>query len=87
MKRVAALVGAAAVKRATPEFVFEATGQRVGGVAPVGHVQPIPTVIDVSLGEHEVIWAGAGDDYSMFPTSLAELVKLTGALEGDVQSG
>ncbi len=86
LTRVANLVGAAKVRRATPEQVFAATGQRIGGVAPVGHMFPIPTVVDVCLAEHDVIWAGAGDDYSMFPTSEPELVKLTGGVSGEVGS-
>src|SRR5438552_18248152 len=39
--KVAALVGAAKVKRADPDFVRQATGQTIGGVAPVGHPQPL----------------------------------------------
>ena len=35
--KVAALVGAQKVRRASPEFVRAATGQAIGGVAPVGH--------------------------------------------------
>src|SRR4029453_17528683 len=42
--KVAALIGAQRVRRATPEFVFAATGQEVGGVAPVGHPAPLRTV-------------------------------------------
>ena len=35
--KVAQLVGAQKVRRASPDFVREATGQAIGGVAPVGH--------------------------------------------------
>src|ERR1700680_2181686 len=38
--QVAALLGVAAVTRADPEFVRAATGQVIGGGAPVGHPQP-----------------------------------------------
>ncbi|HZB48538.1 MAG TPA: YbaK/EbsC family protein, partial [Mycobacteriales bacterium] len=41
--RVAALVGVGALRRASPEFVREATGQPIGGVAPVGHPAPLRT--------------------------------------------
>src|SRR5215475_11704033 len=44
--RVAALVGVAKVKRADPDFVREATGQVIGGVAPVGHPAPLRTLVD-----------------------------------------
>ncbi len=44
----------------------------------MGHPRPLRTVIDVTLAEHDVVWAGAGDDYAMFSTSFDELVALTG---------
>src|SRR5581483_9321234 len=35
--KVAGLLGVSKVKRADPDFVRQATGQTIGGVAPVGH--------------------------------------------------
>ena len=58
--KVTALVGARKVRRATPEFVLEATGQEVGGVAPVGHPAPLRTVVDVDLAAHPLLWAAVG---------------------------
>ncbi|MEQ7125943.1 YbaK/EbsC family protein [Actinopolymorpha sp. B11F2] len=72
------------ISRATPEFVLAATGQRVGGVAPVGHPAPIRTLVDVWLGKYDVVWAGAGDHLSMFPTSFDELLRLTGGQATEV---
>lgn len=66
------------VKRADPETVERATGQRVGGVAPVGHPAPLTCLVDVALAAHPTVWAGAGDEFSMFPTTAAELIDLTG---------
>ena len=76
--KVAALVGAARVRRATPEFVLAATGQEVGGVAPVGHPAPLRTVVDVDLAAYRVIWAGGGDHRTMFAATYAQLLELTG---------
>src|SRR5206468_2733052 len=75
--KVAGLVGAARVKRADPEFVREATGQVIGGVAPVGHPRPLRTLVDRSLGSYDVIWAAAGHAHMVFPTSFAELLRIT----------
>src|SRR6202021_3224040 len=47
--KVAALLGVAAVKRADPEFVRAATGQVIGGAAPLGHPQPLRTLVDREL--------------------------------------
>src|SRR5213076_667636 len=51
--RVAALVGAAAVKRADPDFVRRSTGQPIGGVAPVGHPEPQRTLVDHHLDGYD----------------------------------
>lgn len=82
--RVAALVGAGAVKRADPDFVRAATGQVIGGVAPVGHPQPLRTLVDRWLDSHDVVWAAGGHVQTVFPTSFAELVRITGGTPADV---
>ncbi|WP_141862449.1 YbaK/EbsC family protein [Kribbella jejuensis] len=75
--KVAAELGIGKLKRATPEFVKEHTGQAIGGVAPVGHPGPVPTYVDRALEQYPVIWAAAGIPHSVFPTSYAELLTLT----------
>jgi prolyl-tRNA editing enzyme YbaK/EbsC (Cys-tRNA(Pro) deacylase) len=76
--KVAALVGARAVRRATPQFVLEATGQEVGGVAPVGHPAPLRTVVDADLAAFPLLWAGGGDHWTMFAATYDELLRVTG---------
>jgi prolyl-tRNA editing enzyme YbaK/EbsC (Cys-tRNA(Pro) deacylase) len=82
--RVAALAGASSVRRADPEFVRAATGQVIGGVAPVGHPQPLRTLVDVWLAKYDVVWAAAGHAHTVFPTSFTELIKMTGGTPADV---
>lgn len=74
---VAGHLGVPRLRRASPEFVLEHTGQEVGGVAPVGHPRPLRAVVDTDLAAHDVLWAGAGDRMTVFPTTFAELVELT----------
>jgi prolyl-tRNA editing enzyme YbaK/EbsC (Cys-tRNA(Pro) deacylase) len=83
--KVAAQLGAGKIRRASPEFVLAHTGQEVGGVAPLGHPEKIRTLLDESLADHPVLWAGAGDHYSMFSISYAELQRITGAQEMPVR--
>jgi prolyl-tRNA editing enzyme YbaK/EbsC (Cys-tRNA(Pro) deacylase) len=82
--RVAALVGVAELRRASPEFVRAATGQPIGGVAPVGHPAPLRTLVDVDLAAHDTVWAAAGIPHTVFPTSYAELVRITGGTPAEV---
>ncbi|RFU38645.1 YbaK/EbsC family protein [Actinomadura logoneensis] len=82
--RVAALVGAQKVRRATPEFVREHTGQPIGGVAPAGHPAPIRTLVDVWLDKYDRVWAAGGHPHTVFPTSYAELLRITGGDPAEV---
>jgi prolyl-tRNA editing enzyme YbaK/EbsC (Cys-tRNA(Pro) deacylase) len=82
--KVAAELGVQAVGRADPEFVYMATGQRIGGVAPVGHPQPVRTLVDTALAEYDVVWAAAGHAHTVFPTTFDELVRITGGMPADV---
>jgi prolyl-tRNA editing enzyme YbaK/EbsC (Cys-tRNA(Pro) deacylase) len=75
----------AKVGRADPEFVRRHTGQPIGGVAPVGHPQPIRTFIDRWLARHDRIWAAAGHPHSVFPTTFDELMAATNGTAIDVQ--
>ena len=66
--------------RADADFVKTASGFSIGGVSPVGWVnQPEITLIDQALNEYEVAWAAAGHPHSVYPTSFAELQRVTGA--------
>ncbi len=82
--KVAALLGVAALTRATPDFVREHTGQPIGGVAPLGHPKPLRTLVDTALAEYDEIWAAGGIPHAVFPTTYPELVRLTAGLPAEV---
>ena len=81
---VASLVGASSVRRATPDFVREHTGQAIGGVAPVGHPAPIRTLVDRWLQKYDEVWAAGGLAHTVFPTTYDELLRLTGGTSAEV---
>lgn len=66
------------ITRADADAVRAATGQPIGGVAPVGHPAPLRTVVDVALREFDEVWAAAGHPHAVFPTTFDELVRVTG---------
>ena len=82
--KVAALIGASVVHRADARSVWTWTGQAIGGVGPVGHPAPIRTLVDTWLDSCDVIWAAAGHPHTVFPTSYAELIRITGGVPADV---
>jgi prolyl-tRNA editing enzyme YbaK/EbsC (Cys-tRNA(Pro) deacylase) len=83
-EHVAALLGIGALRRATPEFVRAATGQPIGGVAPVGHPAPLRTLVDVLLAEHDVVWAAGGVPHTVFATTYEQLLRITGGTPAEV---
>ena len=62
------------------------TAQAIGGVGPVGHPAPIPTLVDTWLERYDVVWAAAGHPHTVFPTSFAELVRITSGTPAGVGS-
>src|SRR3954454_2421431 len=82
--KVAATLGATALRRAGPDFVRAHTGQVIGGVSPIGHPAPVPTYIDPWLRRYHVVWAAAGHPAAVFSSTYDELVAMTGATETDV---
>ena len=81
-RKVAAIVGP--VGRADAEFVKARTGFTIGGVAPVGHLEPPVLLIDRELFRFGEIWAAAGHPNGVFRLSPDELATLTGAPVHDV---
>ncbi|MBR7743109.1 YbaK/EbsC family protein [Phycicoccus sp. BSK3Z-2] len=82
--KVAALLGIDALDRADPAFVRAHTGMAIGGVGPVGHPAPLRTVVDVTLGRYDTVWAAAGHSHTVFATTYDELIRVTGGSPMDV---
>ena len=82
--KVAATIGVPALKRATPEFVREHTGQPIGGVAPLGHPAPLRTLVDTALAAYVEVWAAGGVPRAVFPTTYEELLRLTAGTPAEV---
>lgn len=75
-KQLATLVGEP-IERADPDFVRLHTGYAVGGVAPIGHPEPLLTFIDQDLLQYEEIWAAAGTPFSVFQLTPQDLQHMT----------
>jgi prolyl-tRNA editing enzyme YbaK/EbsC (Cys-tRNA(Pro) deacylase) len=66
--------------RVDADYVKELSGFSIGGVAPLGWINPpAVTLIDLALNDYEVVWAAAGHPHAVFPTNYAELITSTGA--------
>lgn len=74
---VAESIGAENVEMAPASVVRTATGQAIGGVAPIGHPAPLRTYIDEALRDLDEIWAAAGHPHTVMPLTSDSLQKLT----------
>jgi prolyl-tRNA editing enzyme YbaK/EbsC (Cys-tRNA(Pro) deacylase) len=83
--RLAGLLGAAEVRRATADEVREATGFAVGGTPPFGHPQRVRTLLDRDLLAYGEVWSGAGAPDAVFGASPQELRRTTRAEVADVK--
>ena len=79
-RKVGELVGERIV-RADADFVREKTGFAIGGVPPLGHAEPLLTLIDETLSAFEAIWAAAGTPNAVFRLTPADLLRLTGGAQ------
>jgi prolyl-tRNA editing enzyme YbaK/EbsC (Cys-tRNA(Pro) deacylase) len=61
-------------RRATPEEVRQATGFAIGGVPPLGHPEPLRTLVDTSLRRFATVWCAAGTPRAVFEVGTAELI-------------
>ena len=66
--------------RVDADYVKELSGFSIGGVAPLGWINPPAiTLIDLALNDYDVVWAAAGHPHAVFPTTYADLLTCTGA--------
>jgi prolyl-tRNA editing enzyme YbaK/EbsC (Cys-tRNA(Pro) deacylase) len=62
------------LRRAKADQVREATGFAIGGVPPLGHPQPLRTLVDASLRRFETVWCAAGTPNAVFEVSTDALI-------------
>jgi prolyl-tRNA editing enzyme YbaK/EbsC (Cys-tRNA(Pro) deacylase) len=83
--KVAAVV-AEPVEKADAAFVRARTGFAIGGVAPVGHAEPLATLVDADLMKWDDIWAAAGHPSTVFRLAPADLLRMTGGRVADIRA-
>ena len=65
--------------KADAAFIRAQTGFAIGGVSPVGHLNPVTAFMDPRLLEFEQIWAAAGTPNHVFSITPDRLHGLTSA--------
>lgn len=83
-QRLASALEAQRVERPDGDAVRAATGYAIGGVPPIGHVRPLPILMDRRLLEHAVVWAAAGRPDAVFSVEPRDLLRASGAILADL---
>ena len=73
----ATIIAGEPLGKADAALIRSQTGFAIGGVAPVGHVNPIRAFFDPRLSEFGVVWAAAGTPHHVFRSSPAELLQIS----------
>jgi len=72
--------------KADAALIRAQTGFAIGGVSPIGHINPIVAFFDPRLLEFDVVWSAAGTPHHVFGAPPAYLIKISGAQQADFTS-
>ena len=64
--------------------VKQVTGFSIGGVSPIGHLNKLNVLIDLSLERFEQLFAAAGHPYCIFKINYRDLIKITNGLPNNI---
>lgn len=78
-QKLAAAHGGSEARRADLETARAATGYAAGGTPPFGHSSPLPIYADPALRRHDQVWAAGGTPTTVFPLSVDDLLRASGA--------
>jgi len=79
LARLAAVTGAADLRRASAREAHDMTGFAIGGIPPIGHLRPPRVIMDPDLGLYPIVWAAAGLSTAVFGVPPATLRILSNA--------
>ena len=77
LNKIKKILGEKDVSMGNTDQVKEITGFTIGGVSPVGHLNPLKIYIDQSLSRFENIFGAAGHPNCVFKINFKDLQKIT----------
>lgn len=82
----AAVAAGEPLGKADAALIRAQTGFAIGGVAPVGHLNPIRAFFDPRLSDFPTVWAAAGTPHHVFAADPAVILRISGAQPYDFTS-
>jgi prolyl-tRNA editing enzyme YbaK/EbsC (Cys-tRNA(Pro) deacylase) len=77
-------LGGKEITRADADAVRSATGFPIGGVSPVALPPGLTILVEKRLADFDVLWTSGGTPHAVFPTTFAELVRITSGSTSEV---
>ena len=84
LKALASLLGGKRAVLAEPAAAERSSGYVVGGISPLGQRTPLPTAVDETALLLDTVYVSAGRRGLSVELAPADLVRLTGAVLGDL---
>ena len=84
LNKIKKILGEKDVSMGNADQVKEITGFTIGGVSPVGHVNPLKIYIDQSLSRFSNIFGAAGHPNCVFKINFENLQKITNGEVKDI---
>ena len=84
LNKIKKILGEKDVSMGNADQVKQVTGFTIGGVSPVGHLNPIKIYIDQSLSRFKNIFGAAGHPNCVFKINFIDLQKITSGKVMDV---
>ena len=84
LNKIKKILGEKDVSMGHADQVKQVTGFTIGGVSPIGHLNPIKIYIDQSLSRFENIFGAAGHPNCVFKINFIDLQKITSGKVMDI---
>ena len=84
LNKIKKILGEKDVSMGNADQVKQVTGFTIGGVSPIGHLNPIKIYIDQSLSRFENIFGAAGHPNCVFKINFIDLQKITSGKVMDI---
>ena len=83
-RKIKSILNVDQLSMASATDVKQVTGFSIGGVSPIGHLNKLNVLIDLSLERYEQLFAAAGHPYCIFKINYRDLIKITNGLPNNI---
>lgn len=77
-------VGRKRVKLADPATVLQISGYEVGAMPPFGHLEALPTLLDLHVLDYPIVYAGGGAENALVRLNPQDILRVAGAKVTDL---